>query len=1284
MKNIILKLNSLEKKLFSKFKYNMKNNISPLDEGIEQAPKAKRTRAPKHTFKLGDIKKQDVKETGFTTKQQAFKFLDALDKKYTDFKTKDELVDFIKSKKDKLNLDFSKFGKSWKSTKTNRQFKVNFKDIENKLDKYDARKPKKYHITAEINRGITFTSKKGKVTKYGSNALQTKDSLLDSRVIEAKSEKEAKDIMIAEIEEAFAMDEYSGAAKYNVDSINFIDSVNESSLTTQHTTQMPMKYAEHVDYSFTNEDKQFLNINSEGTCVIDNFIGLYGAELKLTRDDFIKLHQDFYNINDFWKKGIAPAFLEYICKLYDISHYAYDINNECFMKFISQNRNHISLIYYAINNHMYLVKEENKKSLVERAKEEHNINTSLLEGHEKINPFDALPIVENLDFNNVEKYDNINCVFMFSRSTHNINDIFYLFLSKYNIIPNVDKTHKTNIMQFTHKIDNIIHIYAADPNEIHVITYKEVKYLCNKNEIEWKNQTFMEYVKQMKNKFFNAKNGRTQFTTNQRHAILKRFNFKCNKCQCDITDNKFDIDHIIPLANGGTNKADNLQPLCKPCHGDKCSDEHESGEYIKIIDSESSFNNHIQTVIDSQLAQTHAFIETIENPKSESSLDSGIEPTNEPKIFNIDINKCRKNILYYGVDDYCVFTVFDKVKKYKHRNNLLKGLYYVESDNYLPLRGNGFYYHNMIKYCLDNDIITHDNIKYEVISSLTIPSNYYNEFIEDCYKNIDNYDVICEKLNIMNDDIIDYKKLAINGLIGNFKPNHNKRANWSSLCITNNSNEAFTNYIKNDGAFIHSFKVDDKRYYHALKQGYKTNLENEIPIYNQILQQEQIELHKLMMIVKNNNGTVLDVNTDAVSCIFEGDELPFELDGINLNGFYYDDKKLIPKYKIEDKGRLKCARMSNNIRTDKYIHDIKYNWNVVPDVEDNNFEPLVKKILDSNESYFITGAGGSGKSTLINMLKQRIREFEETDDEEEEEVKTVKDTTAIIKIKNNIAAKKEKLEKAIVKINTKIQAKESKLEDGAKRLLTKLSCNKKLETQQRINKNGHELEKLKKELEKVNKDFNDELIELNKQLEEQKITEVEVDNIKSYVSLAPTNLAALIIDGMTIHKFCCTCKSYDILKAMKFKYIFVDEVSMLQEKFYKFLIMLQKLKPETKFIISGDYDQLPAICDRISENYNYARNPAIFELCNFNKVQLTKCRRANDKLFNLIKSDNVPNLTPSNFNTTSKITNYNVHLCFTNKKRIRINDALMEAKKIFYKGSSIKLNKLFWDENSRM
>ena len=62
----------------------------------------------------------------------------------------------------------------------------------------------------------------------------------------------------------------------------------------------------------------------------------------------------------------------------------------------------------------------------------------------------------------------------------------------------------------------------------------------------------------------------------------------------------------------------------------------------------------------------------------------------------------------------------------------MKGLCYVENNDYMPLHANGWYYHNMIQYCLDNNIITHGNIKYEIISSLTIPANYYNEFIDYC------------------------------------------------------------------------------------------------------------------------------------------------------------------------------------------------------------------------------------------------------------------------------------------------------------------------------------------------------------------------------------------------------------------------------------------------------------------------------------------------------------------------------------------------------------------------
>lgn len=42
-----------------------------------------------------------------------------------------------------------------------------------------------------------------------------------------------------------------------------------------------------------------------------------------------------------------------------------------------------------------------------------------------------------------------------------------------------------------------------------------------------------------------------------------------NKCQrCGTTD-KITVDHIVPLARGGTNDLENLQLLCKLCNGVK-------------------------------------------------------------------------------------------------------------------------------------------------------------------------------------------------------------------------------------------------------------------------------------------------------------------------------------------------------------------------------------------------------------------------------------------------------------------------------------------------------------------------------------------------------------------------------------------------------------------------------------------------------------------------------------------------------------------------------------------
>ena len=55
-----------------------------------------------------------------------------------------------------------------------------------------------------------------------------------------------------------------------------------------------------------------------------------------------------------------------------------------------------------------------------------------------------------------------------------------------------------------------------------------------------------------------------------RFEILKRDNYRCQMCGVTAKDGAaLEIDHITPVAKGGTNDADNLQVLCRECNAGK-------------------------------------------------------------------------------------------------------------------------------------------------------------------------------------------------------------------------------------------------------------------------------------------------------------------------------------------------------------------------------------------------------------------------------------------------------------------------------------------------------------------------------------------------------------------------------------------------------------------------------------------------------------------------------------------------------------------------------------------
>lgn len=84
--------------------------------------------------------------------------------------------------------------------------------------------------------------------------------------------------------------------------------------------------------------------------------------------------------------------------------------------------------------------------------------------------------------------------------------------------------------------------------------------------------------------------GRQPIPDRVRHEVFKRDGYRCRECGASRDEGAtLEIDHIIPVANGGTNDIDNLQTLCKKCNRGKYTDEWIGGENdLQVAENEYS------------------------------------------------------------------------------------------------------------------------------------------------------------------------------------------------------------------------------------------------------------------------------------------------------------------------------------------------------------------------------------------------------------------------------------------------------------------------------------------------------------------------------------------------------------------------------------------------------------------------------------------------------------------------------------------------------------------------
>ena len=105
-------------------------------------------------------------------------------------------------------------------------------------------------------------------------------------------------------------------------------------------------------------------------------------------------------------------------------------------------------------------------------------------------------------------------------------------------------------------------------------------------------------------------------------------------------------------------------------------------------------------------------------------------PDEDANLTAVDLNKCYSSCLTNGnQEDWPIFTAFDEITEFKGR--LKPGFFYVETDNFFPLKLNGWYSCAILKYCQHEGI--EFKVKYELVPSYTLPKDYFCELVDRVY-----------------------------------------------------------------------------------------------------------------------------------------------------------------------------------------------------------------------------------------------------------------------------------------------------------------------------------------------------------------------------------------------------------------------------------------------------------------------------------------------------------------------------------------------------------------------
>ena len=320
----------------------------------------------------------------------------------------------------------------------------------------------------------------------------------------------------------------------------------------------------------------------------------------------------------------------------------------------------------------------------------------------------------------------------------------------------------------------------------------------------------------------------------------------------------------------------------------------------------------------------------------------------ENKCVGYDYNKhytsCLTQDVKYG---FPIYSVFDEVKTF---DGLLEaGFFYVETNNFFPYRGNGYYDADLVAYGVESRIISIDDIKYQYKSSRSLPTNYFNKFVEFVYKN---FTVPKDAINAMIGCFgHDFKNMNIHNFTSDARLVFREIVENQSAQVKNVYHQDFMDVEKE----INVDTMDPNDYvnetkplcYHVFNNSRMHHFHNSLPIFYKIYNMSAVKMHKM---ANSIGGIVRGVFTDTI--IFENAVNKPHCDASLIGGIREAPVKTFTQCMFTEPRKIEYKKLDDQSLSLKPIDDFS---------------------LTKGKGCFFKGMGGTGKSYKVNEIQKELK-----------------------------------------------------------------------------------------------------------------------------------------------------------------------------------------------------------------------------------------------------------------------------------------------------------------------